>query len=138
MGKQRINRLLSQLKDNRQQDIQNAASIFTVAQVAANELELQAGDSDETSEKAIAALPAAPSGVDKAELLRRYGSYNGCRSAAKQEGITFRKTPSWNQLIAGFSYAESIRQLAKHYLVAYPHPELGSIAVTVDFGNALS
>jgi hypothetical protein len=135
MGKKRIARLLDQLRDNQEQDIQNAASIFSVAQVAVNELERQSTEDDNVSggqrEGAIALLPPEPPPLDKTELLRRYGSYNGCRKAAKAEGITFHKNPTWNQLIAGFSYAESIRLVVKQYLATHPNPVLNEITISV-------
>lgn len=135
MGKKRLDRLLHQLKDQQQQDLQNTASIFTVAQVAVNELERQAEDPrNPTGEDGAAGLPALPglASIDRATLLQKYGSYNGCRSAAKTEGITFRKTPTWNQLVAGFRYAETIRQITHHYLAAHPHPDLDGVSVMVD------
>ncbi len=140
MGKKRIARLLDQLKENKEQDLKNAASIFTVAQVAVNELERQQTDDepapDENEGKAIAVLPSAPPTLDKEELLRRYGSYNGCRKAAKAEGITFHKNPGWNQLIAGFRYAESMRLMAEQYLATHPNPDLHDITISVRFGDS--
>ncbi|MEB3356075.1 MAG: hypothetical protein VKK04_05065 [Synechococcales bacterium] len=147
MGKKRIAQLLEGLKENHQQDLQNAAAIYSVAQVAVNELERQAvegeGVDGQEGRRAIAPLPAAtapfplpdPVSISKAELLEHYGSYNGCRKAAREQGIKFRKNPSWAQLEAGFSYAEAVRQLVRHYLASQPHPNLRNIAVEVSLGE---
>ena len=89
MGKKRVTQLLDQLKENRQQELENAASIFTVAQVAVNELQ---ADVVQEAKAAVPALPSAPILLDKAELLRRYGSHKGCRKAAKEKGIKFIRT----------------------------------------------
>lgn len=121
MGKKRITELLEQLKDNQQQDIENAAAIYTVAQVAVNELRNQ-GTEPELSE--LPALPAAPFTLDKAELLRKHGSYNGCRKAAKEYGIKFSRTPSWEQLSAAFAYAEAFQQVINDYMGTYPNDRL--------------
>lgn len=123
MGKKRIAQLLEQLEDNQQKDLQNAAAIFTVAQVALNELQVP-----ESPALPASALPPSPIELDKAELLKRYGSYNGCRKAAKAQGIRFSRPPSWSQLVAAFSYVESLRQLVKLYVEQYPSPELRGIS----------
>jgi hypothetical protein len=123
MGKKRIHQLLTQMKENQQADLRNAAAIYTVAQVAVNKLEAIASADAPDSVRAIAsaspapALPAAmPTLLTQAELLQRYGSYNGCRSAAQKQGIHFSKSPSWPQLIAAFSYADPIRQRVQDYV----------------------
>ena len=126
MGKKRVTQLLQQLKENQQQELQNAASIFTVAQVAVNEL--QAEVSQET-EQAVAALTSAPILLDKTELIRRYGPYNGCRKAAKDKGIKFSRTPTWNQLISAFSYFEACRQLIQSYVETHPNPDLKGVSI---------
>lgn len=126
MGKKRITELLAQLETNQQRDLQNASAIFTVAQVAVDELRNQAPETP--------ALPAAspllptPVPLNKAELLRRYGSYNGCRQAAKAEGIRFKGSPSWDRLIAAFSYIESLRQLVHAYVEHYPSSDLQGVS----------
>lgn len=127
MGKRRVTQLLHQLKTNQQQELHNAAAIYTVAQVAVNELQEQSQDSTN------AALPPAPS-LDKAELLRRYSSYNGCRTAAKNKGIKFQQTPSWQQLITAFGYAEACQQLLHIYTEAYPRPELQGVTIELPLG----
>jgi hypothetical protein len=126
MGKKRVTQLLEQLKANQQEELQNAAAIFTVAQVAVNALQEQA---PLDIEPAIAALPPAPVLLEKAELLRRYGSYNGCRQAAKQRGIKFSRTPKWKQLATAFSYADALQQITNLYIEAYPSPELHGITI---------
>ena len=82
MGKQTIDRLLAKLQDNHEQDIHNAAAIFTVAQGAVNQLQNQS----EMSALAPEQLPA-PQQLTQAELLNRYGSYNACRMAAKKRAL---------------------------------------------------
>ncbi len=131
MGKKRINQLLEQLQANQEKELHNAAAIFTVAQVAVNELREQIPESAET---AIADLPAAPASFTKAELLQRYGSYNHCRKAAQQQGIKFSRTPTWQQLEAGFSYAETCRQLVRSYMDAHPNPDLEGVAIAITLG----
>jgi hypothetical protein len=121
MGRKRITKLLEQLEENQQKDLQNAAAIFTVAQVAVNGLKAQA---TESTVPPMLALPPSPAGLDKAGLLRRYGSYNNCRKAAKDQGIRFSRSPSWEQLIAAFNYTESLKQLIQAYVAQYPSPEL--------------
>jgi len=128
MGKKRIAQLLNRLKDNQQQDAQNAASIFTVAQVAVNELEQL---SSEESTSAQPALPPSPISLTKAILIERYGSYNACRRAATAQGIRFAKTPSWQMLITAFEHATVIQQLAQHYAQQRPEQPLSGITFTV-------
>ncbi len=129
MGKQRITRLLEELEANRIADLQNAAAIYTVAQVAVDQLEQQLTPSEEGT--ALPALPPAPSLLDKAELQRRYGSFNACRQAAKQQGIKFSKTPSWQQLAAAFAYTAALRDVVQSYLELHPHP--GVRGMTIEF-----
>ena len=125
MGKKRVTQLLDQLKENRQQELENAAAIFTVAQVAVNEL--QAEVPQETAQ-AVAALPSAPILLDKDELIRRYGPHNKCRKAAKEKGIKFKGNPSWEQLIAAFSYFEACQQLIQSYVETHPNPDLKGVS----------
>lgn len=129
MGKKRVTQLLERLKANQQIEVQNAAAIFTVAQVAVNQLQEKVLDSIEPT---IAALPPAPILFDKAELLRRYGSYQECRKAAKELGIKFRHTPSWQQLIIAFSYIEIFQKMIESYLKIYPNPELHGITFKLE------
>ncbi|QOV21380.1 hypothetical protein [Anabaenopsis elenkinii] len=121
MGKKRLNQLLEVLKDNYQRDLHNSAAIYTVAQVAVNELDQEVYQSNETP---IAALPFAPNLIDKDQLLQQYGSYNGCRQAAKERGIKFSRTPSWEQLAAALSYAEILQKIIRNYVTTYPYPQL--------------
>lgn len=127
MGKKRIAQLLEQFEDNQQQDLQNAAKIFTVAQVAVNGLSSR--DADTSVATPTLALPPSPVELNKAELLQRYGSYNECRKAAKAQGIRFSRSPSWSQLVAAFSYAESLKQLVHTYIQQYPASELQGISL---------
>jgi predicted RNase H-like nuclease len=131
MGKKRITQLLDQLKSNQQMELQNAAAIFTVAQVAVNELQEQVVSDIAPT---VAALQPASDPLDKAELLRRYGSYNGCREAAKKQGIKFSRTPRWEQLSTAFSYTETCRQLIQGYLEAHPHKELKGVSIELKLG----
>jgi hypothetical protein len=133
MGKQRIAELLSQLESDRQKDLKNSAAIYAIAQVAVNQLgELSPQPPDNRD---LTALPPAPLGLDKAELLQRYGSYNGCRSAAKTLGLQFSTTPSWQQLAQAFSYAEALQHLTHRYLDAYPSPSLKGVTVRLQLSD---
>lgn len=130
MGKKRIAQLLEQLQDNQQREVENAAAIFTVAQVAVNQLQPQEEPAPAMlSADTIAALPAAPVAIDVPTLKQRYGSFNACRQAAKQRGIKFRGTPTWAQLCAGFSYAEACQQLISSYVEAHPQPNLAGVSI---------
>lgn len=142
MGKKRINQLLNQLKENRQAELRNAATIYAVAQVAVNELEAIAPavtpEAATAVQWAIAPAPSTPTlpsvgptALTQADLLQRYGSYNGCRSAAKKLGIHFPKSPSWPQLIAAFSYADVFRQLIQAYAQQKGIRNLAGVQFTV-------
>lgn len=126
MGKKRVNQLLEQLKINQELELQNSAAVFTIAQVAINELR---GQETADLQQPIAELPAAPPLLDKAELLQRYGSYNGCRQAAKAQGIKFKSNPTWKQLELAFSYREVFQQLVTSYFYAYPSREIQGISI---------
>ncbi|MBD2498144.1 hypothetical protein [Nostoc sp. FACHB-280] len=130
MGKKRITQLLEELKENQLQELHNSAAIYTVAQVAVNVLQQQSLQIDE---QPIAALPAnTPKLIDKAELLKQYGSYRACRQAAKKRGIKFSRTPSWEQLAAALSYADIFQQIIKSYVETYPHPKLKGITFEIN------
>ncbi|ASC69193.1 hypothetical protein XM38_001190 [Halomicronema hongdechloris C2206] len=120
MGRRRIAQLLGQLKDNQARDIENAAAIYTVAQGAVNAL-----DDSQT----VPTLPVRR--ITKAELVQRYGSFNGCRRAAKEQGITFRKTPSWHQLEAAFAYRDACHQMVRDCLTNYPEELLQGVSLTI-------
>jgi len=122
MGKKRITQLLDQLQSNHQAELQNAAAIFTVAQVAVNQLEQQ------SIEEAIAPLPPATP-IDRHELKRRYGSFNACRAAASKQGIRFKKTPTWEQLATAFAYFEAIQSLVHTYLSQHPSTHLHGLSM---------
>jgi hypothetical protein len=109
MGKQRLTQLLHQLEANQQKDLKNAAAIYAVAQVAVNTLNEQEA-SQATTPDLVCSAP------DKKQLLERYGSYNGCRKAAKERGLQFKRTPSWNQLSQAFNCAEALQQLVQAHL----------------------
>ena len=125
MGKQRVEQLLAQLKETEAKDIENAAAIYTVAQVAVNALE-----QPQLPQLEPAGLPVV-SIITKSELLDRYGSFNGCRKAAKKLGIKFSKTPSWQKLEAAFSYREACQKLIKNYLETYPSEHLQGISLDI-------
>lgn len=131
MGKQRIDDLLEQLKENQQKELENAAAIFTVAKVAVNELERQVVQETPDLKTSLPALPAAPSLTDKAQLLRLYGSYSGCRRAAKERGIKLKGSPTWKQLAAAFSYAEALQKLAKSYCDSYPNSDIKGMTLEI-------
>ncbi len=125
MGKKRLAQLLDQLKENQQQELENAAGIFTVAQVAVNNLQRNLNIESE----APALQPSAPVMLSKEELLQRHGSFNGCRKAAKEYGIKFSKTPSWEALGAAFAYAEALRSVLNEYVKAYPNDMLRGVTI---------
>ncbi len=132
MGKQKLDRLLAQLKDNQTQDIQNAAAIFTVAQGAVNQLAQQEQQNDAAPPKALA---DAPPQLTKSDLLSRYGSYNACRTAAKQLGITFSKNPRWPQLVAAFRYLPACQSCVNTYVQRHPHSDIQGIKITLTLGS---
>lgn len=139
MGKKRINQLLEQLKENQQQDLQNSAAIFTVAQVAVNQLREQVQTVPQVSAmlpaaESVASLPAAPIPIEQAELKRRYGSHTACRQAAKKQGIIFSKTPSWQQLSVAFGYLEACQQMVQSYVQAHPSEHLKGISIQLKLG----
>lgn len=136
MGKNKIDQLLTQLKDNHTEDIQNAAAIFTVAQGAVNQL--KEGISPLNNE-AVAALfgddstnaPEPPKQLTKANLIEKYNSYNGCRSAAKHAGIVFSKTPRWTQIVAAFNYLEACQNCVSLYMKDNPCSVLKGVSITL-------
>lgn len=131
MGKKRITQLLQDLKENQLHDLHNSAAIYTVAQVAVNELQQQSLQIDEPP---LAVLPSStPKIIDKAELLKQYGSYRACRKVAKERGIKFSRTPSWEQLAAALSYAEAFQQILKTYVETYPNPKLAGTTFELNF-----
>ncbi len=136
MGKQKLNQLLKQLEDNHAQDIENAAAIFTVAQGAVNQL---AADSSQPmltpSDESLSDPLAGPSPVTKADLLKRYGSYNACRQAAKRAGITFSHTPRWSQLVTAFSYLPACQDCVSTYLRQHPHPNLKGVSIKLTLSH---
>ena len=132
MGKNRINQLLTQLKDNHQEDIQTAAGIFTVAQSAVNQLKETVLPDTETRPETKPALEAKqPQQLTKADLIEKYKSYNGCRSAAKKLGITFSRTPRWSQVVAAFNYSAACQDCIDAYMQQNPCKELKGVSVTL-------
>lgn len=124
MGRKRINQLLDQLNANHQADLQNAASIFTVAQVAIHQLEDQ-----QTGSPSVNPYSLAPHSLDKNELKQQYGSYNACRNAAKQKGIRFKRTPTWDQLVVAFTYFETLQNLIQTYMAEHPNQHLQDVVM---------
>lgn len=129
MGKQRVTELLAKLQENQAKDLENAANIYTVAQVAVNALEAEEGRS-----LPAATLPAVPT-ITKASLLEQHGSFNGCRQAAKKLGIRFSKTPSWAQMEAAFSYREACQQLIRQYIEKNPNKNLQGVTLEVSLNS---
>jgi hypothetical protein len=134
MGKQRIAQLLAQLKENQDQDLENSAAIFSVAQVAVNALKEDQSSSAPPLIPSPSLFPQPPvlTTITRADLLERYGSFNGCRKAAKQLGIHFQGTPSWSRLEAAFSYRETCEQLIKAYLKMHPNADLNGVSFIFD------
>jgi len=136
MGKERVAQLLAQLKENQEKDLENAAAIYTVAQVAVDALEAAEGEGRSLllSPQEMLLQPApfpAPATITKTELLERYGSFNGCRKAAKQLGIHFSKTPSWATIEAAFSYREACQNLIQTYVNQHPSKYLQGVLLQV-------
>ena len=136
MGKKQITQLLEQLQENTQQDLQNAAAIFAVAQVAVNQLEAQVSSAAQPmlAQRPLAAIAPAPALINQTELKRRYGSHVACRKAAKALGIKFSKTPSWNVLVAAFTYQAVCQQMVEAYLQEHPNPDLQHVSIEVKLG----
>ncbi len=125
MGKKRIQQLLENLDTLHQADIHNAAAIYSVAQVAVNQLEAQAAA---TTPNLAGVLPASAAVQwTRASLEHHYGPFNQCRKAAKARGIRFRKTPSWVQLVAAFNCFETLQALIQQYLANQPQPDLKGV-----------
>jgi hypothetical protein len=129
MGKKRVAQLLAQLKENQAKEVENAAGIYTMAKVAVDAL----AESEET--QPVTPLLPAHRSITKQELLERYGSFNGCRTAAKQQGIKFSKTPSWAKLEAAFSYQKVVQQLVKTYLENHPSDEVEGISMQINLSK---
>ena len=132
MGKSKIDRLLAQLKDNHTADIQNAAGIFTVAQGAVSQLKEAVLP---TEEKTLALESGKPQQLTKADLVEKYNSYNGCRSAAKKLGIVFSRTPRWSQIVAAFNYIEACQDCVSAYMQQHPCKDLRGVSVTLTLGE---
>ena len=126
MGKQKIERLLTQLKENQQRDIQNAAAIFTVAQSAVNDLAQV-----ETAHEVMALPDRLPLQLTKSDLIERYGNYNACRRAAKKQGISFSRSPRWSQIVAAFNYAEVCQACVTRYISQHPSADLKGAKLTL-------
>jgi ERCC4-type nuclease len=124
MGKQRVAQLLTQLKENQTKDIENAASIYTVAKVAVDAL-------DQAQVPQLESPIPEISKITKAELLKQYGNFNGCRKAAKELGIKFKKTPSWEKLEVAFSYQKACQQLVQNYLKTYPNKAVEGVSFDI-------
>jgi hypothetical protein len=128
MGKKRIAELMQQLEREQQVDIKNAAGIYAVAQVAVHQLSQQSAqepNSNPVPDHSLAPFRFNPSlelnkGLKKSELLARYGSYQNCRRAAKDLGLHFTKTPSWEQLGQALHHAETLQYLVNQYFESYP------------------
>jgi hypothetical protein len=140
MGKQTIDRLLTKLQDSHEQDIHNAAAIFTVAQGAVNQLQNRSEIVSKTASDAatqstvLAAKQLAPLQLTQAELMNRYGNYNACRAAAKRAGITFSRSPRWTQIVAAFNYLEACQASISAYLQHYPNRDLQGTKITITLG----
>ncbi len=129
MGKQRAKELLAKLKANQQDELENAAAIFTVAQVAVNEL--REAEQDAEPQTQPLSLPPSPT-LNKAELQQRFGDYNHCRKAAKAAGIRFSRTPSWKQLVAAFNQAEVLQKVVDQYRETCKMPSLPGVSIQIN------
>ena len=126
MGKKRITQLLDQLHTNHQAELKNAAQIFTVAQVAVNQLSQQ---TETTSIVQPDPCFQPPTVVDQVALKQRYGSFNECRKAARQLGIQFHRNPTWAQLVIAFSYFDALQNLFQDYMSAFPDANLRDVTL---------
>ena len=133
MGKNKIDRLLAQLKDNHTGDIQNAAGIFAVAQGAVNQLKEAVLPTVEETTLALESEKIHQ--LTKADLIEKYNSYNGCRSAAKKLGIVFSRTPRWSQIVAAFNYVEACQDCVNAYMQQHPCKDLKGVSVTLTLGE---
>jgi hypothetical protein len=129
MGKQRAKELLEKLKANQQAELENAAAIFTVAQVAVNELKAAEQRPDPPTSQPLN-LPPSPT-VSKAQLQQQFGNYNQCRKAAKVAGISFARTPSWEQLVAAFAQAHILQKVVDQYRESFAMPSLPGVSVQI-------
>jgi hypothetical protein len=132
MGKKRIAQLLEQLEANHQADVQNAAAIYTVAQVAVNQLEQQVAHLEAEAtlpapKSAIAALPIST--ITTADLKQQYQTHTACRRAAKAKGIRFRTTPSWETLASAFNYFEQLQTLLRSHLADHRDRRLKGVSL---------
>jgi len=133
MGKKRITQLLEQLEANRQAELENAAAIFTVAQVAVNKLQEQVGEPSQTPLLAAATVDPIAEEITQATLREKYGSHQACRTAAKAQGIRFSKNPTWEQLVVAFRYAARLRHLANEYVQEHPDPAMCGVTIELRF-----
>ena len=74
--------------------------------------------------------------VTKQDLLKKYGSFNGCRSAAKKQGVKFSKTPSWAKLEAAFSHKEAVQELVQGYLANFPAASLEGVSFEIKLSGS--
>lgn len=82
----RFSKLIEELEDLQQQDIQNSAQVFSVTATLSTRLH----ELLETVENSNKALPKSK--ITKEELIKRYGNYNNAYAAyQKAYGIKCRK-----------------------------------------------
>ncbi len=98
----RFSQLIDNLEDLHQQDIKNSAKVYGITATLASRLEgiLDELDNEENSQKTQKNQPLLPNNIKitKAEIIKRYGSYNNAYQAyQKAYGIKCRK--GWNHFL---------------------------------------
>lgn len=127
MGKKRIEALLTNLKETQERDLMNSAQIYTVAQVAVNEL--AARDSVERALSSRPTLPEVPH-YSIADLKAQYPNVSACRKALKEKGLTFSKTPSWAKMAIALHHFEIQQQQLQSYLQHCAGQDLAGTVMT--------
>jgi intracellular sulfur oxidation DsrE/DsrF family protein len=143
MGKKRLEKLLTDLKDNHQRDLKNAAEIYTVAQVAVNQLsdEKNEGKSKKKTKKKPEAetLKLGPSKLVPSghcqphtieDLKTQYITVAACRKALKDRGLTFSKVPSWEKLAIALNCFEAQQAFLTDYLQQHPSNDFPDCTLT--------
>lgn len=128
MGKAKLQRLLEQLDAVQAADRENAAAIYTVATIAVQQLEQVAGPVELSPTLAI----AEQSGGDLAQFKQQFESYQDCRRQLKAQGLSFGKTPTWQQLYDGWQYLNLVLPALTNALQTQPLPAAARLELKLD------
>ncbi len=143
MGKKRLEKLLTDLKDNHQRDLKNAAEIYTVAQVAVNQLadaKNEGKSKTKTKKKPEAerlqlespklepSRDRQPHTID--DLKTQYVTVTACRKALKTRGLIFTKAPSWEKLAIALNCFEAQQAFLTDYLQQHPTHDFPDCTLT--------